>query len=49
MSIPWWVYLLVVGAGMIIFAMRNELVRNREENNSNITEWIEKLKAKMRD
>jgi len=49
MSIPWWLYLLVVGAGMIIFAMRNEIMRNKEESKNNISIWIEKLKEKMRD
>ena len=49
MSIPWWLYLLVVGAGMIAFAMRNEIIRNKEENNSAVSEWIEKLKEKMKD
>ena len=49
MSIPWWLYLLVVGAGMIIVAMRNEMIKNKEENNSLVSDWIEKLKEKMRD
>lgn len=49
MSIPWWLYLLVVGAGMIVFAMRNEMARNKELSTNKFKEWLDNLKEKMKD
>ena len=28
-SVPWWIYLLIIGSGLIIFAIKNELNENR--------------------
>ena len=29
-SIPWWAYMLVIGSGLIIFAIKNELSENKQ-------------------
>jgi uncharacterized protein (DUF983 family) len=30
-SIPWWVYMLVIGSILLAFAVRNELSENKEK------------------
>ncbi len=42
-SIPWWIYLLVIGAILIGFAMKNE----SNENKLNIGETIKRIKEKI--
>ena len=40
-SLPWWIYLLVIGAILIVFAMRNE-ISNKKTNN-----LIDNIKSKL--
>ena len=41
LSIPWWVYLLLVGSILIGFAIRNEMVEKKDSNK--IKEFMKKL------
>lgn len=44
-SIPWWVYLLVIGAALIGFAIRNEVTEKKQ--NLNIGAALKNLKDKI--
>ena len=41
LSIPWWVYLLLVGSILIGFAIRNEMVEKKDSNK--VKEFMKKL------
>ena len=41
LSIPWWVYLLLVGSILIGFAIRNEMVEKKDSNK--IKDFMKKL------
>lgn len=44
LAIPWWIYLIAVGAGFLTFAMRNELREN--SNKPSLKEWWTNTKNK---
>ena len=44
-SVPWWVYLLAVGALLITFAIRNEVAE--QKSSLNIGEAFKKIKDKI--
>ena len=44
LSIPWWIYILIIGSILIAFAIRNEL---NENNKKGIKKKIEKFKKDM--
>ena len=42
LSIPWWIYILVIGSILVFFAMHNELKENKEKRH-----LLEKLKKEL--
>lgn len=42
LSIPWWIYLLIIGSVLILFAINNEI--NQKDNQKNLMEKFKRIK-----